>query len=151
MRLPVMHVDHADHIASAYQRNREKSFVGIFDQCGETLEPRIGRGLGRQRYDRLMLGDPPCYAFAHLHAQISKRGCVRYLGGAQNYFIAVWFQQVDKACIALRHLRGESDNLAQHFIERQLGADNAADPMQERYMGTWWFHNAYRGHTSGYA
>ena len=74
---------------------------------------------------------------------------MRHLRGPQHHFVAIGVQQVNQAGIALRDLRRKSDNLTQHLIERQLGADNAADPMQERNMGTGRLHNTYRGHTSG--
>ncbi len=67
----MMHVDDADHIAAAHQRNGKKRLVGIFNQCGEALESRIGRGVGRQGNHGLVLGNPSGDALAHLDAQSS--------------------------------------------------------------------------------
>ena len=60
-----------------------------------------------------------CYptrnTLSHPQAQFSQIFGVRHLGGAQHDFIGLMFHQVYQACIALRYLRRETDNLSRAF------------------------------------
>ncbi len=129
MLLPMVHVDDADDIAAAHQRDRQESFVGIFDQGLKSLEARVRAGIGGQRDHGLVLGHPTGDAFAHLHAQISQRGGVRQLRSAQHDLVAVALNQVNQARVAFGNLRGDSYDFPEHLVERKLGAHNAADAM----------------------
>ena len=75
----VVHVDHADHVAAADERNRKKGFVGVLNQTRESLEPFVGRGFRSQGHDGLMLGHPSSDAFAWMHPEIPDFAGVREL------------------------------------------------------------------------
>src|ERR1700730_7985566 len=110
MELAMMDVDDSDHVTAGDQWNGEKCFVGIFHQRLKSFKAMIGGGVGRKCNDGLMLGHPTGDAFAHLHAQSTERGRMWNLRSAQHYFAGVAFKQVDQTSIAVRYLRGESDN-----------------------------------------
>jgi len=150
VRFAMMHVDDAYNIAAAHQRDREEGFVSIFHQRGKALEPAIGPGILCQRDHRLVFRHPAGDTFADLHAQITESGRVRHLRSAQNHFVGRRFQKINEARVAPSDLCGQPNDFAEHFIERQLGANNAADAMKKSELRARRLHNMNGSHTPAY-
>ncbi len=131
----VVNVDDADQLPSAYQRNGKKCLVGIFRQFLKALEAGVARGVRSQRHHALMLRHPTGDTFAHLHPDVADFLGVRELRGAQYDLLAVPVYQVNQARIAIRHLHGEPDQLLEHFLQRQIGAYNVANLVQQLNLG----------------
>ena len=131
----MMHVDDADQIAAAHQRHGEEGVEGIFRQRLERLETGVGGSLARKRHDGFVLRHPAGDAFAHLQANVADFRCVRKLRGLQYHFVGGAVHQIHQACIAARGFHGERDQFLEHLFQAQVGADNAADMVQERYLG----------------
>ena len=104
-----MHVDDADQLATGHQRHRQKRVVGVFRQRLKRLEPRVGRGVRRQRHDRLVQRHPAGDSFAHLQADIADLRVVRQLRSAQHDLATRVIDQIDQAGVAGRHLKREAD------------------------------------------
>ena len=66
--------------------------------------------------------------------------------GSPLNFVRLAFQQVNQARVAFGYLSGKSDYFAEHFIQRQLGANDATDTMQERELGSRRLHNVKSCH-----
>jgi len=69
-------------------------------------------------------------ALADLHAQGAKIPRVRHLRCTQDNFVRLHLDQINQTGIAACHLSGQTDDLAELFIEREFRADNTADPVQ---------------------
>ncbi len=127
--LAVVHVDDSHDFSAAHQRHRGESVVGIFDEALKILETGIGGGVGGERDNGVMLGDPAGDSFAQAHAKIAEVGRVGNLGSAQDDFMGLFFQEVNQARIAGGDLHGEAEDLAEHLVERQFRTYDVADSM----------------------
>jgi len=125
-----MHVDDADDIASADQRDRKKGFISIFNERGKFLEPFVGRGFGLERHGGFVLRHPAGHALSQFDPDMADLVFVRKLRCSQNN-VALRLRQVDQACVAAGHLHGQPDQLAQHLVQRQAGADDLAGLVQQ--------------------
>ena len=125
-----MDVDHADDIASADQRYRKKGFIRIFDERGEFLEPRVGRGFRRERHGRFVLRHPPGHTLSEFDPDVTDLVRMGKLRGPQHN-VTLRFGQVDQTCVASRDLHCQLDQLAQHLVQRQAGADYLAGLVQQ--------------------
>jgi hypothetical protein len=63
----------------------------------------------------------------YFHAKVPEIGSVRHLRSSQNHLGRLMFQQVNQTCVAIGDLRRETDNFAQHFVERSLRTYHTAD------------------------
>ncbi len=120
VRFPMMHIDDADGPALVHQRHRQKRLVRVLHQCRKAFEARIGGRVGTKRHHGLMLGNPASYAFAEFHPNVIQILGARNLRRAQHKLASSRFHQVNQAGIASSGLRGQPDDLPQHFIQRQL-------------------------------
>ena len=125
----MMHIDNADQLSAGYQRDRQKSLVSVLRQGLKRLETGVRGGIGRQRHHRLVKRDPSRDSFPHLQADLSDLRVMRQLGSAQYDFPSAVIRQIDQAGVTGRHLKSQRDQLLQHCVQRQIGADDIADPM----------------------
>ena len=65
---------------------------------------------------------------------------MRDLRSPQNNLVCFAFDQVDQAGIAVGYLNSQTNNFAEHLIQRKLGTHNIANPMKKANQGRWWFH-----------
>jgi hypothetical protein len=78
-----------------------------------------------------VLGDPAGNTFAHSHSQISEFGAVRNLRCPEDNLATFRFEEIDQASITISDLCGQPNNLSEHFIKRELGADDTADSVKK--------------------
>ncbi len=136
VRLPVVNVDHSDQLPAAHQRHRKERVESVLRQRLERLEPRVRRGLVGQRHHRLVLRHPPRDALAHPQPDVADLRVVRKLRRPQHHFVALPVHQVHQARVAMRGLQRQPDQLLKHLLQAQIRADNAADVVQERDLGS---------------
>ena len=117
VRLAVVHVDDADCIPAAHQRNRKERFVGILEELGKFLESRIGERVGGQRHHRSMLRHPARDPFAGLHLQHADIVYVGCLRSAQHNLVRSLIDEVNQTSVACRSLHCQSDHFTQFFIQ----------------------------------
>ena len=65
MRLAMVDVDDADHLAAAEQWNRKEGLISVFHQGLKALKAPVRAGILSQSYYRLVLDYPAGYALAH--------------------------------------------------------------------------------------
>jgi hypothetical protein len=97
-----------------------------------------------------MLHHPSRYTFADFQTNIAEIGLVRNLRRPKHDFVCLALYQVNQAGIAVSDLHCEADDLAQHFVEREFGTHDAADPMEEANKRSRRFYVTHCRHTELY-
>ncbi len=88
----------------------------------------------------MVLNHPTGNALANFQSDIAKISLVRNLRGPQNNLIRFSFNEVNQTRIAVGYLHSQTNNFAEHLIQRKLGTHNITNPMKKANQGRWWFH-----------
>ena len=98
----MMDIQHADHLSSAHQRNRDQRLIGVFDQGRKVFEAGVREGAIGKRYCRLVLGHPSRDAFAYIKANLPDFSVMGQLRCAEHNVSRLVIRQIDQASVAGR-------------------------------------------------
>src|SRR5690242_1608619 len=146
VRLAMMHIDDTDNLAAAYQRNGQKCFVRVLYEGLKTLKARVGGSVLRESDYGTVLHYPPRHAFPNSQAQIAEIALVWNLGRTQHDIVRFALNQINEACVAFRDPSSETNDFAQHLVERELGTDDVTDPMKKPDLGSGVLRKTCGGH-----
>ena len=127
----VVDVDHADQFSVADQRHGEKRLVRIFLQLLETLETRIGGGVGAESDDAHILSHPSRDAFAHLQSDVADFLGMGQLRCPEYDLLAASVYQIHQTGVTASYLDRQTNQFLEHLLQREIGTDDVADLVQQ--------------------
>src|SRR5208282_6249681 len=127
----MMNIEDSNHFAASNERNREQRLVSVFYQRGKRFETRVRKRFAGEGDDRLMLGDPARYSFTHAESYLPNFCVVGQLRGAQHNVTGAVVRKINQTCVTRRDFDGYCDQLTQHLVDAQSGADDSARAMQD--------------------